>query len=59
MFEFNGTKYYTRDEWLDMKIKKLSKLEVELSTIAKEIVSEVRKLEQLVKEKNNEETKNN
>ena len=51
MFEFNGTKYYTKEELVESKVKKLKELKVKLLEVVAEIVKESQKLEDLLEGK--------
>ena len=49
MFEFKGKKWYTKQEFLEIKVEKLKELEVKLIEIVAEIVSESQKVENILK----------
>ena len=51
MFEFNGTKYYTKEELVEIKVKKLKELKVKFLEVVTEILAESQKLEDLLEGK--------
>lgn len=51
MFEINGKKYYTKEELVESKVKKLKELKVKFLEVVTEILAESQKLEDLLEGK--------